>query len=99
MNPNEYILGDIFMQQFYVMLDYGKYQFAINGVYTPISEIKDKGFRDPDRKNPGTSQNTVVFIVIAAILIVLAVVGVIGCIIVRVKNRRLQDNLAKYEQL
>jgi hypothetical protein len=37
------------MQQFYVVLDYGKYQFAINGVYTPISEIKDKGFRDPDR--------------------------------------------------
>lgn len=55
MNPHEYILGDIFMQQFYVMLDYGKYQFAINGVYTPISEIKDKGFRDPDRKIPGAS--------------------------------------------
>jgi hypothetical protein len=86
------------MQQFYVVLDYGKYQFAINGVYTPISEIKDKGFRDPDR-NTGTSQNKVVFIVIAAILIVLTVVGVIGCVIVRVKNKRLHDNLAKYEQL
>ena len=98
MKPEEYILGDIFMQQFYVVLDYGKYQFAINGVYTPISEIKDKGFRDPDR-NTGTSQNKVVFIVIAAILIVLAVVGVIGCVIVRVKNKRLHDNLAKYEQL
>ena len=85
MKPDEYILGDIFMQQFYVVLDYGKYQFAINGVYTPISEIKDKGFRDPDR-HTGTSQNKVVFIVIAAILIVLAVVGVIGCVIVRVKN-------------
>lgn len=87
------------MHQFYVVLDYGKYQFAINGVYTPISEIKDKGFRDPDRHNTGTSQNKVVFIVIAAILIVLAVVGVIGCVIVRVKNKRLHDNLAKYEQL
>ena len=88
------------MQQFYVVLDYGKYQFAINGVYTPISEIKDKGFRDPDRHNTdSTSQNKVVFIVIAAILIVLAVVGVIGCVIVRVKNKRLHENLAKYEQL
>jgi hypothetical protein len=30
---------------------------------------------------------------------VLAVVGVVGCVIVRVKNKRLHDNLAKYEQL
>ena len=87
------------MQQFYVVLDYGKYQFAINGIYTPISEIKDKGFRDPDRNTPSGHTGNVALIVIVAILIVLVVVGVVGCIIVKMKNKRLEENLAKYEQL
>ena len=87
------------MQQFYTILDYANERFAVNGVYTPIEEIKDKGFRDPDRQKDAGSNGNVVFIVIAAIVIVMAVVAIIGCVIVRIKNQRLQANLAKYEQL
>jgi len=98
LHPDEYILGDIFMQQFYAIFDYTNYKFAINGAYTPTSEIKDFGFRDPEAV-PTTQGNKVIFIVIAAIVIVLAVVAIIGCVIVRLKNRRLEENLAKYETL
>jgi hypothetical protein len=99
LNPEEYILGDLFMQQFYTIFDYANYKFAINGIYTPTSEIKEFGFRDPEANNHQTPGNTVIFVVIAAIVIVLAVVAIIGCVIVRVKNRRLEANLAKYETL
>ena len=85
------------MQQFYLALDYGKGRFAINGVYTPIEEIKKYGFRDPDH-NP-SSNKSIILVVIVSIVIVLAVVGIIGYVMVRVKNRRLEANLAKYEQL
>jgi hypothetical protein len=37
------------MQQFYVALDYGNNRFAVNGVYTPTNEIKQYGFRDPEK--------------------------------------------------
>jgi len=36
------------MQNFYVIMDYDNSRFAINGVYTPVKEIKEKGYRDPD---------------------------------------------------
>ena len=86
------------MQQFYAIFDYTNYKFAINGAYTPTSEIKEFGFRDPEAV-PTSQGNKVIFIVIAAIVIVLAVVAIIGCVIVRLKNRRLEENLAKYETL
>lgn len=47
-NRFEYILGDIFMQNFYVILDYENSRFAINGVYTQVKDIGTKGYRDPD---------------------------------------------------
>ena len=87
------------MQQFYTVFDYTNYRFAVNGIYTPISEIQQYGFRDPDATAPTKTSGNIVFIVIAAIVIVLAVVAIIGCVIVRVKNRRLEANLAKYETL
>ena len=87
------------MQQFYTIFDYTNYKFAINGVYTPTSEIKDYGFRDPEAGNHNNGNSPVIIIVIAAIVIVLAVVAIVGCVIVRVKNKRLEDNLAKYETL
>ena len=87
------------MQQFYTVFDYTNYRFAVNGIYTPISDIQQYGFRDPDAPVPTKTSGNIVFIVIAAIVIVLAVVAIIGCVIVRVKNRRLEANLAKYETL
>ena len=47
-NATEYILGDVFMQNFYVIMDYENSRFAINGVYTPVKEIGTKGYRDPE---------------------------------------------------
>jgi hypothetical protein len=88
------------MKNFYVILDYENYKFAMNGVYTPTGEIKDYGFR-----NDGTTDNTqgssksIIWAVIGSIIGVLAVVAIVGFIIVRMKNNRLQANLAKYEQL
>ena len=87
------------MQQFYVALDYGNNRFAVNGVYTPIGEIKQFGFRDPDRVIPPNESKSIALVVILSIVIVLVVVAIIGCVMVRIKNRRLQQNLAKYEQL
>jgi Tfp pilus assembly protein PilW len=37
--------------------------------------------------------------VVGSIIGVLVIVGIVGFIIVKMKNRRLQNNLAKYEQL
>jgi hypothetical protein len=77
------------MQQFYVALDYGNNRFAVNGIYTPIEEIKKFGFRDPDRIPPQNSSN-IALVVVLSVVIVLVVVAVIGCVMVRLKNRRLQ---------
>jgi len=102
-NKFEYILGDIFMQNFYVILDYENSQFALNGVYTRVNEIKEKGYRDPDLfddegiKKPESS--SIIWAVIGSIIGVLAIVAIVGFIVVRMRNRKLQSNLSKYEQL
>jgi hypothetical protein len=104
-NKFEYILGDVFMQNFYVILDYENSQFAINGVYTKVSDIKAKGYRDPDLfddegiKKPESAGGSIIWAVIGSIIGVLAIVAIVGFIVVRMKNRRLQSNLSKYEQL
>ena len=102
-NRFEYLLGDIFMQNFYVILDYENSQFAINGVYTKVSEIGEKGYRNPDDfDEEGVKKETsgsIAWAVIGAIIGVLAFVAIVGFIVVKMKNRRLQSNLAKYEQL
>lgn len=102
-NATEYILGDVFMQNFYVIMDYENSRFAINGVYTPVKEIGTKGYRDPeiydeDGQRKDVSQS-IVMAVVGSIIGVLVIVGIVGFIIVKMKNRRLQSNLAKYEQL
>ena len=38
-NETEYILGDVFMQGLYVILDYENSQFAVNGPYIPVDRI------------------------------------------------------------
>ena len=93
------------MQNFYVIMDYENSRFAINGVYTPVKEIGTKGYRDPEiydedgqRKDQGGS-SSIIMAVVGSIIGVLVIVGIVGFIIVKMKNRRLQSNLAKYEQL
>ncbi len=102
-NSSEYILGDVFMQNFYVIMDYDNSRFAINGVYTPVKEIKEKGYRDPDLfdqdGNRKDASSSIIMAVVGSIIGVLVIVGIVGFIIVKMKNRRLQSNLAKYEQL
>lgn len=102
-NATEYILGDVFMQNFYVIMDYENSRFAINGVYTPVKEIGTKGYRDPEVYNEDgqrkDASQSIVMAVVGSIIGVLVIVGIVGFIIVKMKNRRLQSNLAKYEQL
>jgi hypothetical protein len=105
-NKTEYLLGDIFMQNFYVILDYGSpSRFAINGHYVTVKELEEKGYREPENKdpknptNPDSGGGSVVWAVIGSIIGVLITVAIVGFIIVRMKNRRLQANLAKYETL
>jgi len=90
------------MQNFYVILDYEQSRFAINGFYVTVKEIKEKGYRDPtDDGMPKNDDNSskIVWAIIIAIVAVLVVIAIAGFVIVRLKNRRLQNNLAKYEQL
>lgn len=103
-NATEYILGDLFMQQFYLILDYGKYRFAVNGIYTDIKDIQQYGFRDYDPNAPvnpptETPRAPVWGYIVGGIVIALAVIAIVFFIVIRVKNNRLQNNLAKYEQL
>ena len=91
-NPTEYILGDVFMQNMYVVLDYESSRFAVNGNYRTVEPKSDKPVR-PDEV--GSS----VWIIIGVVAGVLVFVAFIGCVIVRMKNKRLQSNLSKYEQL
>lgn len=93
-NASEYILGDVFMQSMYVMLDYENSAFALNGRYVPVSKIGEKRPRD-DGTDSGSGST--LWIIIGVVAAVLVLAGVIGFIIVRQKNRRLQANLAKYE--
>lgn len=45
-NASEYILGDVFMQSLYVMLDYENSRFAVNGNYITVESMGDKKRRD-----------------------------------------------------
>jgi hypothetical protein len=91
------------MQNFYVIMDYEKSQFAINGVYTPVKEIKEKGYRDPDlydedgKKVEGTK--SILWAILGSIFGVLVIIGIVALIIFKMRDSRLQSNLAKYETL
>jgi Eukaryotic aspartyl protease len=93
-NPTEYILGDVFMQNMYVILDYENSKFAVNGNYRIVEPRFDK----PERPEQDSSSISV-WAIIGIVAGVLVLVGVIGFCIVRAKNKRLQSNLAKYETL
>ncbi len=98
-HDSEFILGDVFMQSLYVLLDYENSKFAVNGDYTSVTALNDKPYR-PDENTPATTPNkNLVWIIIGSVVGVLVIVAVVGFLIVRRKNRRLQDNLAKYETL
>lgn len=94
-NATEYILGDVFMQSMYVILDYENSKFAINGAYVTVNSTGDK----PNRPDEPASSGLSVWVIIGIVVGVLALVAIIGFIIVRQKNRRLQSNLSKYETL
>lgn len=89
------------MQSLYVMLDYENSKFALNGEYTTVTALDDKPYRPTDPSDPTTptANKNLVWIIIGSVVGVLVIVAVVGFLIVRRKNRRLQDNLAKYETL
>lgn len=91
-NATEYILGDVFMQNMYVILDYENSRFAINGNYRVVIPTEDKPVRPEE-------QSSSVWIIIAIVLGVFVLVAAIGFVIVRMRNKRLQSNLSKYETL
>ncbi len=77
-NASEYILGDVFMQSLYVMLDYENSMFAVNGPYITVESTPDK----PDR----VGGNNLIWIIIGSVVGVLVLVAIIGFIIVRSKR-------------
>lgn len=93
LHEKEYILGDVFMQSMYVVLDYENSRFAVNGNYITVDKVHEK-----EPKNIPSSGN-MIWVIIGAVIGVLVVVAITGFIIVKIKNRRLQANLAKYDQL
>lgn len=93
MHATEYILGDVFMQNMYVVLDYSSSRFAVNGNFRMVEPKPDNKPVRPD------SVGSSVWIIIGIVAGVLVLVAGIGCCIVKMKNKRLQSNLAKYEQL
>jgi len=91
------------MQNFYVIMDYDHSRFAINGVYTPVKEIGSKGYRDPDLYNEDGERiqdnKSIMWAVLGSILGVLLIIGIVALIIFKMRDSRLQSNLAKYETL
>ena len=79
------------MENFYVILDYENSQFALSGNFISVPDTPDK--------IPGTSSGNMLGTIIAIVVGVLVIIAIVGFIIVRQKNRRLQSNLSKYEQL
>lgn len=99
-HASEFILGDVFMQSLYVILDYENSRFAVNGAYTTVTALDDKPYRPPtDPETPTDPKGSLVWIIIGSVVAILVIVAVVGFLIVHRKNRRLQDNLAKYETL
>jgi len=80
------------MQNMYVILDYENSRFAINGNYRVVIPTEDKPVRPEE-------QSSSVWIIIAIVLGVFVLVAGIGFVIVRMRNKRLQSNLSKYETL
>lgn len=80
------------MTSLYVILDYENSQFAVNGNYITVPTTGDK-------KDRNLSEGSIVGIIVGVVIGVIILVGVIAFIMIRMKNRRLQENLAKYEQL
>lgn len=80
------------MQNMYVILDYENSRFAINGNYRVVIPTEDKPVRPEE-------QSSSVWIIIAIVLGVFVLVAAIGFVIVRMRNKRLQSNLSKYETL
>jgi len=89
------------MQSLYVMLDYDNSRFAVNGKWVPTSQMDTQRYDDPNfDANEGTqSSKSIVWVIIGSVIGVLVGVAGIGFFIVRRKNRRLQENLNKYETL
>lgn len=91
------------MQSLYVMLDYDNSRFAVNGKWVPTSQMETQRYDDPnfDPNAPTDPQSSksIVWVIIGSVIGVLVGVAGIGFFIVRRKNRRLQENLNKYETL
>ena len=90
----EYILGDVFMQNRYVGLDYEDSRVGINGNYRTVEARPDKPVRPTD-----DGGNSSVWVIIGIVLGVFVLVGAGGFLIARMRNKRLQANLQKYETL
>lgn len=81
------------MQNMYVVLDYENSRFAVNGNYRVVEPINPK----PPRPEDGGSSS--VWLIIGIVLGVFVLVAGIGFVMVRMRNKRLQSNLQKYETL
>ena len=51
-NFNSFFFGDLFMQQYYLMLDYDLNRFAINGNWTPLTRMNTKKYGEPSDPIP-----------------------------------------------
>lgn len=86
------MIGDVFMQNMYVILDYENSRFAINGNYRVVEPKGDK----PNREEPSGSS---VWVIIGIVLGAFILIAGIGFVVVRMRNKKLQSNLSKYETL
>jgi hypothetical protein len=92
-NATEYLIGDVFMQNMYVILDYENSRFAINGNYRTVEPKGDKPNRDD------SSSSSSVWVIIGIVLGAFILIAGIGFVVVRMRNKKLQSNLSKYETL
>lgn len=79
------------MENFYVILDYENSQFALSGNFISVSDTPDK--------HPGANAENGLWTIVAIVVGILVLIAIVGFCVVRQKNRRLQSNLSKYEQL
>lgn len=89
-HTNEYVLGTIFMFNYYLVFDFENQQIGFNGRSYDFSESR------PDAPSGGFP--FLIVILIAAGVVLLAV---IACVCVKMRNKKLEDQLTKqgYENL
>ena len=93
-SPNRYILGDIFLFNNYVVMDYDNKRVGINGEIVIVENV-DK------HENPqtGTGQLPLWAIILIMIVFLGIFLGIIAFVFIRYKYRRLHDELSIYDNV